>query len=71
MNLDKIEQIESELKRFQDTLKEAKDLAKKQKGWQSSYDGKTYGKHDISGTKHSGAVKRGWLELKFRINKIL
>jgi hypothetical protein len=64
MNLQDLQQIKSELKRFSDTIDEAISLAKQTQGWYSSTDGTVYGKHDISGTRMSGAVKRRALDLK-------
>ena len=63
MDLIKLQKIKKELDRYQDTIDEAIKEATNTVG--------TYGKHNIGGTRLSGAVKRGWLELKFRINKLL
>ena len=71
MKLEDLQQIKSELKRFQDTVDEAILLAKNTSGWTSSHDGTVYGKHDISGTRMSGAVKRRALDLKHYLTKKL
>jgi cellulase/cellobiase CelA1 len=71
MKLQDLQEIKSELKRFSDTLEEAISLAKKTQGWGSSVNGTTYGKHDISGTRMSGAVKRRALDLKHYLTKKL
>jgi hypothetical protein len=68
MNLEKLQEIKSELKRFQDRIDEAIKLAKTIKGWTDG-DGQTYFKNDIHGTRMSGAVKRGAQELKYILTK--
>jgi hypothetical protein len=67
MNLEKLQQIKAELKRFSDTINEAILLAKNTPGWGD----REYGKHDISGTRISGAVKRRALDLKWYLTKKL
>jgi hypothetical protein len=71
MKLDNLLEIKSELKRFSDTLDEAILLAKQTEGWTSSYDGMLLGKHDIGGTRMSGAIKRRALDLKYYLTKNL
>lgn len=70
MKLDKLLEIKSELKRFSDTLDEAILLAKQTEGY-AGYQGTIYGKHDISGTRMSGAIKRRALDLKYYLTKNL
>jgi len=67
MNLQDLQEIKSELKRFSDTIDEAIILAKNTPGWGD----KEYGKHDISGTRMSGAVKRRAQDLKYYLTKKL
>jgi hypothetical protein len=71
MKLEDLIQIKSELKRFSDTVDEAIILAKATPGWTSSRDQAVYGKHDISSTRMSGAVKRRALDLKYYLTKKL
>jgi hypothetical protein len=71
MKLEDLQQIKSELKRFSDTIDEAISLAKQTQGWGSSVTGTIYGKHDISGTRMSGAVKRRAQDLKYYLTKKL
>ena len=71
MKLDQLLEIKSELKRFSDTLDEAILLARKTPGYSSSYDGMIIGKHDIGGTRMSGAVKRRALDLRYYLTKKL
>ena len=71
MKLDDLLQIKSELKRFSDTVDEAIKLAKNTPGYTSSYDGMVLGKHDIGGTRMSGAVKRRALDLRYYLTKKL
>lgn len=71
MKLDDLLEVKSELKRFSDTIDEAILLAKNTTGYISSYDGKVIGKHDISGTRMSGAVKRRALDLRYYLTKKL
>ncbi len=71
MNLEKLMSIKSEIKRFSDTLDEAIQLARNVKGWSSSIDNRVFGKHDISGTRMSGTVKRRALDLKQFLTKEL
>ena len=71
MKLDELLEIRSELKRFSDTLDEAILLARKTPGWKSSMDDTIFGKHDISGTRMSGSVKRRALDLKYYLTKKL
>jgi hypothetical protein len=71
MKLDELIQIKSEIKRFSDTIDEAIMLAKATPGWTSSRDQIVYGKHDISGTRMSGTVKRRALDLKQFLTKEL
>jgi hypothetical protein len=67
MKLDELLEVKSELKRFSDTLNEAITLAKATPGWGD----KNYGKHDIGGTRMSGAVKRRALDLRYYLTKKL
>jgi hypothetical protein len=67
MKLDELLEVRSELKRFSDTLDEAIILAKSIPG----YGDKNYGKHNISGTRMSGAVKRRALDLRYYLTKKL
>lgn len=71
MTLEELQQIKFETKRFSDTIDEAITLAKNTPGWTSSRDGTVYGKHDISGTRMAGAVKRRALDLKYYLTKKL
>ena len=71
MKLDELLEVKSELKRFSDTLDEAILLARKTPGYSIGNDGLTYGKHDISGTRMSGAVKRRALDLRYYLTKKL
>lgn len=70
MKLDELLEIKSELKRFSDTVDEAIKLAKNTPGY-IGYQQKLYGKNDISGTRISGAVKRGALDLKYHLTRKL
>lgn len=70
MNLEKLQQIKIEVKRFQDTIDEAIKLAKDTPGY-VGYQQHHYGKNDISGTRMSGAVKRGAMDLKYYLTKKL
>jgi hypothetical protein len=70
MKLEQLLEVKSELKRFQNRIDEAIKLAKDTPGW-TGYQGDLYGKHDIAGTRMSGAVKRGALDLKFYLTKKL
>jgi hypothetical protein len=67
MKLKQLQEIKSELKRFSDTLDEAILLVKNTPGWGD----KEYGKHDISGTRMSGALKRRALDFKYYLTKKL
>jgi len=71
MKLNDLLEIKSELKRFSDTVDEAITLAKATTGYISSYNGEVIGKHDITYTRMSGAVKRRSLDLKYYLNKKL
>ena len=71
MKLNDLLEVKSELKRFSDTVDEAIKLAKTKEGWKSSMDGTIFGKHDISGTRMSGAVKRRALDLRYYLTKKL
>lgn len=71
MKLEDLQEIKSELKRFSDIIDEAIELAKLQKGYTIGSDSFIYGKHDISGTRMSGAVKRKALDLKYYLTKKL
>lgn len=62
MNLQELQEIKQELKRFSDKLEEAIKLAKDTPGWE--HNGTVYGKHEISGTRISGGLKRAALDLK-------
>lgn len=70
MKLEQLQEIKSELKRFQDRVDEAIKLAKDTPGW-TGHQGDVYGKNDISGTRMSGAVKRGAQDLKYYLTKKL
>lgn len=70
MNLQDLQEIKSELKRFNDTIDEAIKLAKTIPGY-IGYKQKLFGKHDISGTRMSGAVKRRAQDLKYYLTKKL
>ena len=67
MKLKDLQEIKSEVKRFSNAIDEAIELAKNTPGWGD----KEYGKHDISGTRMSGAVKRKALDLKYYLTKKL
>jgi carbamoylphosphate synthase large subunit len=69
MNLKQLKEIKSELKRFQERVEEAIKLAESVEGWKEYNTEDVYGKHDISGTRMSGAVKRGAQELKYFLTK--
>ena len=69
MYLEQLQEVKSELKRFSDKLEEAIKLAKDNPGWE--HNGSTYGKHCISGTRVSGAIKRAALDLKQTLTKKL
>ena len=71
MKLEDLQEIRSELKRFSDIIDEAIELAKLQKGYTIGSDSFIYGKHDISRTRMSGAVKRKALDLKYYLTKKL
>jgi hypothetical protein len=71
MNLQDLIEIESEVIRFQKTIKEAIILAKSTPGYQIGNDNNLYGKNDISGTRMSGAVKRRAIDLKYYLTKKL
>lgn len=68
MNLKQLKEIKSELKRFQERVDEAVKLAESTEGY-VGYQNELYGKHDISGTRMSGAVKRGAQDLKYFLTK--
>jgi hypothetical protein len=68
MNLEQLQEIKSELKRFQERVEEAIKLAKSTEGY-VDYQNNVYGKHDISGTRMSGSVKRGAQDLKYFLTK--
>jgi hypothetical protein len=70
ITIDKLKEIKSELNRFEKTIDEAIEAAKNENGWEG-YDGKVYGKHQISGTRISGAVKRRAIDLKYYLTKNL
>lgn len=71
MKLDDLLEVKSELKRFSDTVDEAIKLARLNKGHSIGTDGIVYGKHDIYGTRMSGAVKRRALDLRYYLTKKL
>lgn len=71
MNLEKLQEIKSEIDRFQNTIDEAIALAKLTPGHTIGSGTYLYGKHDISGTRMSGAVKRRALDLKYYLTKNL
>ena len=71
MKLNQLLEIKSEVQRFSDTVDEAIKLAKDTPGWKSSIDDAILGKHDISGTRMAGAVKRRALDLKYYLTKKL
>jgi hypothetical protein len=70
MKLDDLLEVKSELKRFSDTVDEAIKLAKQTEGY-TSYDGMLLDKHNISGTRMAGAVKRRALDLRYYLTKKL
>lgn len=70
MNLEKLKEIKSELKRFEERVDDAIYKAINTQGY-VGYQGKIYGKNDISGTRMSGAVKRGAQDLKYFLTKKL
>lgn len=69
MNLEKLIKIKNEIKTFQNKIDEGIKLAKTVKGWKSYDSNKMYGVNDISGTRTSGHIKRGMLDLKYFLNK--
>jgi hypothetical protein len=71
MKLEDLQQIKSEVKRFSDTIDEAILLARRTPGWKSSIDDTVIGRHDISGTRMAGAVKRRALDLRYYLTKKL
>jgi hypothetical protein len=71
MKLDTLLEVKFEIKRLSDTVDEAIKLAKDTKGFQVGNDGLTYGKHDIGGTRMSGAVKRRALDLRYYLSRKL
>jgi hypothetical protein len=70
MKLQDLLEIKSELNRYSKRVDEAIKLSKSTPGWKG-YQGDLYGKHDIAGTRMSGAVKRGAQELKYYLTKKL
>lgn len=70
MNLEDLQEIKSELKRFQNRVDEAIKLAKSTPGWTCN-SGEVYGRHNISGTRMSGAIRRGAQELKYFLTRRL
>jgi hypothetical protein len=69
MKLKQLLKIKQEIDVFALDLSEAIKKAKSIKGW-SGYNGEIYGKNDISNLKESGQLKRGYLTLKYRLNKL-
>jgi len=70
MKLEQLKEVKAELKRFQGRVDEAIEKATNAEGY-VGYQDKIYGKHDISGTRMSGAVKRGAQELKYFLTRKL
>ena len=62
MNGQNIAIIIAELKRFTKTVNAAIKRSNENKGWE--HNGETIGKGEFSGTKESGALKRGAMDLK-------
>jgi hypothetical protein len=71
MKLDELLEVKFEIKRLSDTVDEAIKLAKNTPGYASSIDGMVLGKHDIGGTRMSGAVKRRALDLRYYLSRKL
>ena len=71
MKLEDLIEIKSEIKRFSDTVDEAITVARATTGYVSSYNGMVLGKHDISSTRMSGAVKRRAMDLRYYLTKKL
>jgi len=71
MKLEQLKEVKAELKRFQGRVDEAIEKATNTKGWKGYNTEDIYGKHDISGTRMSGAVKRGAQELKYFLTRKL
>lgn len=69
MKLEDLQQIKSELKRFSDKINEGIQAAKLVEGRQLFGSTKVYGKHDISGTRMAGSIKRQAQELKYYLTK--
>ena len=70
MKLEQLKEVKAELKRFQGRVDEAIEKATNTEGYKG-YQDNIYGKHDISGTRMSGAVKRGAQELKYFLTRKL
>lgn len=70
MTLENILKIEKELERFTERLNSAKQRALDTPGWKSCLDDAIIGKHEISGTKQSGALKRAALDLKMELTNL-
>ena len=72
MNLERLKKIQDEVNRFQVRLNEAIMLSEDTKGHESySRKGEWYGVNEISGTAICGALKRGYLDLKYNLNPLL
>ena len=65
MNIEDLQQLKSEIKRFSDKIDEGIEIAKLEKGRNLFGSTEIYGKHDISGTRIAGSIKRCSLELKY------
>lgn len=70
MKLEQLKEVKAELNRFQKRVDEAIEKATNTEGY-TGYKDDIYGKHDISGTRMSGAVKRGAQELKYFLTRKL
>lgn len=71
MKLEDLQQIKSELKRFSDKIDEGIQAAKLVEGRTLFGSTEVYGKHDISGTRMAGSIKRQAQELKYYLTKKL
>ena len=71
MNIEDLQEIRSEVKRFLDTIDEGITVARVVPGYHIGDSKTLYGKHDISGTRLSGAIKRIAIDLKYYLKKTL
>jgi hypothetical protein len=71
MKLDELLEVKFEIKRLSDTIDEAIALAKSTSGHTIGGGTYIYGKHDISGTRMAGAVRRRAQDLKYYLTKKL